>query len=149
MPQDDEKYELIEAACAFWFNDKDRIRTPFPKEIHEQLKQNAQKEYLMWMQNLTEKDREEVANDELVGVFEMLLFGEALKLVDKEDTDLLLTIHHPFMPRIGDIVNDEKQGPSRVITRTVEQKDEGLFMVVSLEIIESRESWQTEFMLPK
>ncbi len=149
MPTSKKKYELVEAACAFWFNDNERVRSPFPKEIQPELKRKAQVEYLKWLRNLTENDREEVDDGELVGVFEMLLFGEALKLVDQDDTDLALTIHHPFMPRVGDLVDDEARGPSRVMERRLgQQDDQKPCMIVILQAVDSKETWQTEFVLP-
>ena len=118
------KYDLIEASCAFWFRDDDQKRSPFPEAIRPQLKRRAQDEYVLWLRNLTATDRKEVDDDELVGVFEQLLFREALKIVGDDDTDLLLTIHYPFMPRIGDDVNDEAHGSSRVVRRELKQGED-------------------------
>jgi hypothetical protein len=53
------------------------------------------------------------------------------------------------MPRVGDLVNDETRGESRVVERRVESKEDNKpFMVVILEAVKSKETWQTEFMLP-
>jgi hypothetical protein len=150
MSESNERYQLVEAACNFWFNDNDKVRSPFPASIQDELKKNAQAEYMLWVKNLTERDRKEVDDDELASVFEMFLFSEALKLVDEEDTDLLLTIHHPFMPRIGDVVNDESRGPSKVVGRQVKPKeDERMVMIISMEVVDSKETWESEFLLPK
>ena len=54
------KNALVEVGCAYWFNDNEQVRSPFPKEIQPEVKSRAQKEYLMWLDNLTDKDQEEV-----------------------------------------------------------------------------------------
>ena len=149
MLNEHDKYDLVEASCAYWFGDNSQVRSPFPEAIRSELKTNAQREYLLWVGNLTEQDRTEVSDDELVRVFEMFLFAEALKLIGKDDSEALLTIHHPFMPRPGDVVNDGTWGPSRVVSRDVRPKeDEKLYMFVTLEVIETQATWSTEFLLP-
>jgi hypothetical protein len=148
MAEDAEKNALVEVGCAFWFNDNEQVRSPFPKEIQGEVKRRAQKEYLMWLDNLTDKDHEEVNDDEMVSVFEGFLFGEGLKMVG-EDPELALTLHFPFMPRVDDLVSDETRGESRVVERRVESKEDNKpFMVVILEAVKSKETWQTEFILP-
>ncbi len=149
MPETDVKYDLIEAACDFWFHDNDRVRTPFPVRIQAELKRNAQRTYLEWLKNLDGTDRSEVGDEELVSFFEMFLFREALALVGEDDTDLVLTLHHPFMPRVGDLVNDETHGPSRVVGRELEQKDDDkLYMIVAMVAEASDEAWKAEFLIP-
>jgi hypothetical protein len=149
MPDDNEENALVEVGCGFWFNNNEQVRSPFPKEIQPEVKRRAQKEFLEWLDNLTDKDPEEVNDDEMVSVFEGFLFGEGLKLVGEGDPDLALTLHFPFMPRVGDLVNDETRGESRVLERRVESKEDNKpFMVVVLQAVKSKETWQTEFMLP-
>ena len=149
MPNDREESTLVEASCAFWFNDNEQARSPFPKEIQPEAKYRAEKEYRMWLDNLTEKDHEEVTDDEMVSIFEGFLFTEGLKLVGSDAPDLALALHHPFMPRMGDLVKDETHGESRVMERRLEAgKDNKPFMVVVLQVVGSKETWQTEFMLP-
>ena len=143
------RYKLVDAACDFWFSDNDQARSPFPAKIHDDLKQNAQREYLLWLKNLTQDDRGDVDDDELATIFEQLLFGEALKLVGDEDTDLILTINYPFMPRVGDVVNDLQRGASTIERRELEQKEDGkLYMRVFLASEGSNERWETEFAIP-
>ena len=148
-----EKYQLIEEGCKFWFNDNKHVRSPFPKNIQENLKKKAQKLYMDYIKSLTEKDQEEITDDELVSVFEMFLFSEAINLIEEDDKDTLLTIHYPFLPRTGDIVNDKKQGESTIITRKVdekeinEQKEKKLFMRVELKT-KAGKKWETEFEVP-
>jgi hypothetical protein len=149
MPDDNEENALVEVGCAFWFNHNEQVKSPFPKEIQPEVKRRAQKQFLEWLDNLTDKDPEEVNDDEMVSVFEGFLFGEGLKLVGEDDPDLALTLHFPFMPRVGDLVNDETRGESRVLERRVESKEDNKpFMVVVLQAVKSKETWQTEFMLP-
>ena len=146
MAKVEKNYELIDTACGFWFNDHDHVRSPFPKAIQAQLKENAQREYLCWLRNLTATDRDEVTDDELVTVFEQLLFAEALKLVGEKDKDLLMTIHYPFMPRLGDKVNDAQRGPSTVVKRELKKNEDNLLcMVVFLDSATTGDTWQTEF----
>ena len=147
--QQQEPHPLIEVACSYWFNDNERVRTPFPKKIQKELREVAEKEYLLWEQNLSEQDSKEVTEDEMASVFESFLFGQAVVLAG-EDKDLLLTIHFPFMPRLGDLVADKtgKRGPSRITSRELKQGKDQLLMKVALEAEASKEVWQTEFEIP-
>ncbi len=141
--------KLVDAACNFWFNDNDRVASPFPKEIQPELKRNAQAEYLKWLGNLTSSDHGDVEDEELAGVFEQLLFTEALKLVGEADSEVLLTIHYPFMPRVGDKVKDAAHGESTVVKRELEEKEDGkLYMKVEFATDDRGEPWQTEFAIP-
>lgn len=155
MPDDvealseEKRLGLIEAGIEFWFNDNEKVRSPIPKAMQPQVKRKATEEYHLWLSNMTDADRDDVKEDELVEVFEALLFGEALKLIGKDDEDLALTLYHPFMPRVGDVVNDAKHGASRITARKVEpNEDKKPFMIVTLESVDSHETWQTEFALP-
>jgi hypothetical protein len=143
------RYKLVDASCDFWFNDNSRVASPFPVEIQVELKKNAQAEYGKWLKNLSLSDKNEIEDEELVTIFEQLLFGEALKLVGEADSELLMTIHYPFMPRVGDSVNDQARGPSTVVERKLEEKEDGkLYMLVSLTTDSRHEPWDTEFMIP-
>ena len=125
------------------------MRSPFPKAMQADVRAAASAEYDQWLKNLTAKDREEVNQDELVGVFEMFLFSAALERTAEDDPDAALTLHHPFMPRIGDVVNDEAHGPSRVVERRVEKlEDDKPHMVIALENVASGASWESSFLLP-
>ncbi len=146
MAKVEKKYELIDTACGFWFHDHDHVRSPFPKAIQAQLKENAQREYLHWLHNLTATDRGDVTDDELVTVFEQLLFAQALELIGDDDDEQVMTIHYPFMPRVGDQVNDARHGPSTVIKRELKKNDDDqLCMVVFLDSAATGAAWQTEF----
>jgi hypothetical protein len=155
------KNDLVDAGCNFWFSDNDRVRTPFPKKIQPELRKNAEAAFMDWVENLTDQDREEVDDDEMVSVFEMLLFSEGLKLVGDKEPDQLITIHYPFLPRVGDAVEDETHGSSVIINREVEQdeeegngeakaqpKEKPLFMKVFLESKATQEKWETRIPIP-
>ena len=148
-----EEYQLIEEGCKFWFNDNEHLRSPFPKEIHPALKERTTSLYMEYINNLTEVDRGEVTDDELVSVFEMFLFSSATELIDKDDKDLTLTIHYPFLPRTGDKVEDSVKGECTIIARDIlekevnDQKEKKLFMKVMLATKEG-ENWETEFEVP-
>ncbi|WP_298864420.1 hypothetical protein [uncultured Gimesia sp.] len=142
-------HALVEVGCAYWFNDNDEVRSPFPVEIQSEVKRRAQKEILDFLASLTEQDAKAMSDDEMVSIFEGFLFAEGLKLIDQDDQDLALTLNFPFLPRVGDLVNNETKGESCVIERRIEAKEDNKpFMVVVLQAIESKEIWQTEFMLP-
>lgn len=144
------KQQLVEAACGFWFSDNERIRTPFPKEMQDELKKKAGTEFELWIDSFTEKDAAEVDDQELASVFEMLLFGEALKLVEEGNDDQVITINYPFLPRIGDTVNDEKHAESKVVDRRLEVREEQHpFMIIHMEETGSGEAWTSEIELPK
>ncbi|MCP4192521.1 MAG: hypothetical protein GY768_18055 [Planctomycetaceae bacterium] len=139
---------LVDVACVYWFNDNEDVRSPFPVEIQSEVKRLAQKEFLDFLESLPEEDALTMKEDEMVSAFERILFGTGLKM-SEDDQDLALTLNYPFMPRVGDLVSNEDKGESRVIERRVElKKDKKPCMVVVLQIVESKETWQTEFVLP-
>lgn len=149
MATKDAKHDLVEAACTFWFHDNDRVRSPFPARIHRELKRCARKAFLEWLTQLEATDRSDLTDDELASQFELVLFREAQALVGEDDTDLLLTLLHPFMPRVGDTVDDATRGPSRVTDRKLEQRDDDkLYMILSMVADTTDASWQTDFLIP-
>lgn len=147
MTTQEEALGLVEVACAFWFNDNDKARTPFPKKIQAELRENAQRDYLSWQENLSHDDKAGVTEDEMVSVFENFLFSHALALIDENDADLALTIQFPFMPRVGDLVDGGTEGkePSRIVSRELREDNDKRFLQVSLEEVDSKKTWQTEF----
>ena len=147
--EDDARSALIEAACEFWFHDNDRVRSPFPAHIQPELKRNAQRCYLEWLEQVEGPDRGEMSSDELASSFELFLFREALALVGEEDPDLVLTLNFPFVPRVGDLVRDATRGESRVTERRLEQKEDGkLTMTLSVEVEGSGGRWESECQIP-
>ncbi|MCP4859193.1 MAG: hypothetical protein GY903_32400 [Fuerstiella sp.] len=139
---------LVEVGCLYWFNDNEEVRSPFPLEIQPEAKRRAQQQFLDFQANLAEEESQAMTDDEMVSLFEGFLFGAGLKLIDADDVDLALTLNYPFMPRVGDVVDNETKGGSCVIERRVESKESKPFMVVLLQVVESKETWQTEFLLP-
>lgn len=145
--------QLITEGCKFWFNDHNHIRSPFPKKIQNELKIKASELFMDYAQNLTEKDKKEITEEELLSVFEMFLFSASLELINKDDKDQIITIHYPFLPRTGDKVNDKENGESTIVSREVfekeinEQKEKKLFMKVELESTKHKK-WETEFEIP-
>lgn len=139
----------MEVGCAYWFNDKEQVRSPFPAEIQSEVKRRAQEEFLDFLESLAKEDLPAMDDDEMVSIFEGFLFAAGLKLIGEDDRDLALTLNYPFMPRVGDLVNNETRGESCVIERRVESKEDNKpVMVVVLQVVESKETWQTEFVLP-
>lgn len=140
---------LVEVGCAYWFNDNDEVRSPFPVEIQSEVKRQAQKEFLEFLASLAEDEAQAMDDGEFVNIFEGFLFRAGLKMINEDDLELALTLNYPFMPRVGDLVNSENKGESRVIERRVESKqDKSPVMVVVLQVVESKETWQSEFVLP-
>jgi hypothetical protein len=149
LPEADKHLSLIEASCRYWFQDNGEVRNPFPESIQDELKEVAGQEYVQWLNNLTSEDRKEVGETELVEIFEQLLFSQALQLVGEEDPEQVLTIRFPFMPRVGDSVDDPAHGMSGITSRRLEQEDgEELRMIVELKSLDGDEPWQTVFVIP-
>lgn len=148
MAESDATRNLIEVACDFWFHDNDRVRSPFPVHLQETLRRNAELSYREWLEQLEDTDQD-VSDEELASFFEYFLFREALALIGEDDADLVLTLHHPFMPRVGDLVRDEARGAGKVVDRKLEQRDDDkLYMVLSIEDEGPGEQWQTAFLIP-
>ena len=145
--------KLITEGCKFWFNDHEHIRSPFPKNIQKELKEKASDLFMGYANDLTEKDKEEVTEEELLSIFEMFLFSSSVELIGIENKDKILSVHYPFLPRTGDKVNDKDNGESTITSREVyekeinEQKEKKLYMKVSLESLKGRK-WETEFEVP-
>ena len=53
------------------------------------------------------------------------------------------------MPRLGDVVDDEERGSSKVVERKVDvKKDEKKYLKVKLKSETVLQEWETEFELP-
>lgn len=141
--------DFIEKGYQFWFEDNQHLRSPFPKEIQADLREYSFRTFMEWTYELSEEEQDKMTDEELVEMFEVLLFNEATKLVGKDDTETLLTINYPFLPRLGDEVNDKEQGPSKVLSRTLDKKeDDKVYMKLTLETIASEKPWETSFEMP-
>lgn len=139
--------DFFEASYNFWFTDNEHIRTPFPADIQEELKEKAFRFFMEWVFELSDEEKSNLAKEEIVETFEMVLFNQAMELVKNEDEKL--TICYPFMPRMGDVVEDKEKGASKVIERKLEIKeDEKKYLKLKLKPQTSAHEWETEFELP-
>jgi len=139
--------DFFEESFKFWFNDNEHIRTPFPEKIQEELEGKAFRVFMEWVYELTEAEKSKLENEEIVETFEMILFNQAMGLV--KDEDQKITICYPFLPRLGDVVDDNEKGASKVVSRKVElKKDEKKYLKVKLKSEVEVQEWETEFELP-
>lgn len=145
-PNKVESSELVDQTFDFWFNGRDHIRSPFPKYIHSELKSTSVEKFYTWASGLDANAKDEV-NDTIIGEkFEEIIFEVAMSLVLTEDEKI--TINYPFLPRIGDEIDDKNNESSLVIDRSLKKKGDNLFLKINLERIISKEKWETEFELP-
>ena len=139
--------DFFEESFKFWFKDNEHIRTPFPETIQEELEGKAFRVFMEWVYELTDDEKAKLQNEEIAETFEMILFNQAMPLV--EDEDQKITICYPFMPRVGDVVDDEEKGASKIVERKVDtNKDEKKYLKVKLKSEAVRQEWETEFELP-
>lgn len=139
--------DFFEESFRFWYEDNQHIRTPFPVEIQEKLKEQTFRVFMEWVFELSEKEKSTIESKEIVETFEMILFNQAMGLV--EDEDQKITICYPFLPRLGDVVDDKEKGASEVIFRKVDlNKDEKKYLKVKLKSKAVVQEWETEFELP-
>ncbi len=139
--------DFFEESFKFWFEDNEQIRTPFPDEIKEDLKEKTFRVFMEWVFELSDDEKSKLENDEIVETFEMILFNQAMGMV--EDEDQKITICYPFMPRLGDVVDDKEKGASKVISRKMDlNKDEKKYLKVKLISETVSQEWETEFELP-
>lgn len=139
--------DFFEESFKFWFEDNQHIRTPFPEGIQEDLKEKTFRVFMEWIYELTDDEKQKLESEELVETFEMILFNQAMGLV--EDDDHKITICYPFLPRLGDVVDDKEKGASEVIFRQVDtNKDEKKYLKVKLKSKAVLQEWETEFELP-
>jgi len=139
--------EFLGCSYDFWLKDRTGFRTPFPTAIQEKLREVSLSAFLEWASGLSKAESKKLTKEEIAQMFELLLFNKAIDLVESEDDEL--TIRYPFMPRVGDKVNDHQRGESQVVKREVlEHKNGKLFFNVTLRGDESGEKWSTEFELP-
>ena len=65
------------------------------------------------------------------------------------DEDHKISICYPFLPRLGDVVNDKNKGTSTIISRELDVKDdEKKYLKVRLINTDAELEWETEFELP-
>ncbi len=139
--------DFFEESFRFWFEDNEHIRTPFPEKIQEGLKEKTFRVFMEWVYELTDEEKSRLENEEIVETFEMILFNQAMELVNNEDQKI--TVCYPFLPRLGDVVEDKEKGASKVIYRKLDvNKDEKKYLKVKLKSEAERQVWETEFELP-
>jgi len=149
-PNKVESSELVDQTFDFWFNGRDHIRSPFPKYIHSELKSISTQKFYKWAAGLDVNAKDEV-NETIIGEkFEEIIFEAAMDLVMTDDEKI--TINYPFLPRIGDEIDAQKEDNvderSLIIKRSLNKNGDNLFLKVILERINSKEKWETEFELP-
>ena len=139
--------DFFESSFQFWFNNNEHIRSPFPEKIQAELREKTFRIFMEWVKELSEEEKSKHEDEEIAEVFEMILFNQAIEMV--EDEDQKITICYPFLPRLGDLVQDMVRGPSKVIERRLDvNEDEKKYMKVMLKSEENLQEWETEFELP-
>jgi hypothetical protein len=139
--------DFFEETFKFWFNDNERIRTPFPEKIQSGLRENTIRIFMEWVTELSEEEKSKLGHEEIAEVFEMILFNQAIGLV--EDEDQKITICYPFLPRSGDVVEDKERGSSKVIKREIDVKEDSKkYLKLNLKAEAGSVEWETEFELP-
>ena len=139
--------DFFEASFKFWFNDNKEIRTPFPEKIQPELSERTSRIFMEWILELSDEEKSKLENEEIAEVFEMILFNQALGLVEEEDQKI--TICYPFLPRVGDVVDDKSRGSNTVIKRQIDVKENNKkYLKLNLKSVSGSVEWETEFELP-
>ena len=138
--------DLVEQAFAFWFNDHEHIRSPFPSYIQNELKLNSIQTFENWIQNLKEGAEDELNDEMIAEKFEEVLFEHAYKLVLTEDEKA--TILYPFLPRIGDKLKDHSGIESEVVDRHIIKEEDNSHLKITCKKLENDDTWSTTFELP-
>lgn len=140
--------DFIEQSFQFWFVDNEHIRSPFPNSIKDALKEKTFRVFMEWVYELKEDELKEMKDEDYVEMFENILFNQATQLIDSSDIDTLITVNYPFLPRLGDVVDDKENGASRVVRREIQKKDDDkVYMTLSMEA-KSNVKWESKFVLP-
>lgn len=129
----------------YWYANNSHIRNPFPIEIRESLEEQSTRAFedIILALDLTQP----LEYSELVEMLEVVIFNEAIKLVDDEDQQL--TIMYPFMPRIGDVVKDAEKGEGIINNRrNIITKDNKKRIEITVSSADESQTWKTEFELP-
>lgn len=148
-----ESSELVEQTFHFWFNDREHIRSPFPTYIQQKLKQQATDRFYAWTSNLTDKAKEELDEPLVAQKFEEMIFETAYSLVMTEDEKI--TISYPFLPRLGDEIQDNAPGDlsglpgkSTIVDRAIVKEGDTSFLQVKMQNTETGRTGETRFELP-
>ena len=139
--------DFFEMSFKFWFKDNEQIRTPFPEKIQPELRKLTSRIFVEWVLELSDDEKSKLDKEEIVEVFEMFLFNQATGLV--EDEEQKITICYPFLPRVGDVVDDKSRGSSTVMARQMNVKEDNKkYLKLNLKSESASEEWETEFELP-
>lgn len=141
--------EMINAAFDFWFNDNKHIRSPFPFYIRDNLRLTAIERFLDWSAKISADAKKDINDEILAEKLEEVIFESALGMVLTEDEKL--TIHYPFLPRIGDPIKQTEvpdSPESVVIDRWISKKGDHSYLQVKSKNTLSGAIWETEFELP-
>ena len=139
--------DFFEMSFKFWFKDNEQIRTPFPEKIQPELRELTSRIFVEWIIELSDDEKSKLDKEEIVEVFEMFLFNQAIGLV--EDEEQKITICYPFLPRAGDEVDDVSRGSSTVMARQMHVKENNKkYLKLNLKSLSGADEWETEFELP-
>jgi hypothetical protein len=140
-------YDFFDASFKFWFRNSEQIRTPFPEKIQPELRELTSRIFVEWILELSDEEKSKLVNEEIAEVFEMFLFNQALGLVAEEEQKI--TICYPFLPRVGDVVEDKSRGSSIVNKRHIDVKEDNKkYLKLNLKSELASVEWETEFELP-
>lgn len=145
-----ESVELVEQTFKYWFSDHEHVRSPFPDYIHDKLKEKSTELFFKWVSQLDPKGKDEI-DDEIVGEkFEEIIFETASALVKTEDERV--TILYPFLPRIGDQIQNETDNKTKngsiVVNRNLVKEGDESYLRIELSNSSTNENWETKFELP-
>ena len=130
----------------FWFSGREHIRSPFPKEIMESVEERTSITFFDWIAVHSNDELQKIDDQEMVEMFETILFNEALKLVDDEDQQL--TISYPFLPRLGDRICNHLNEAGEVVHRqAVVTDNHGAQLELTIVNGGTGKSWKTRFEL--
>ena len=147
MEQDLVGDDFFDLSFKFWFKDNEQIRTPFPEKIQPELRKLTSRTFVEWVLELSDEEKSKLDKEEIVEVFEMFLFSQAMGLVEEEEQKI--TILYPFLPRAGDLVDDKSRGPSTVTKREMSVNDDNKkYLKLNLKSKSASVEWETEFELP-
>lgn len=82
--------DFFETSLNFWFNDNEHIRTPFPETIRPEVKEKSFRVFMEWVFELSEDEKSKLENEEIAETFEMILFNQAMELVNSEDEKITI-----------------------------------------------------------
>lgn len=138
---------FVKEGIEYWYSSNSHVRCPFPAEIRTELEANTIVSFNTWVNELEEGEKNKISESEFVEMMEVIMFNEAINLVD--DDDQRITITYPFMPRTGDSVNDNIKGKGTIAERKINTtKENKKLMEVTICSETTSETWKTEFELP-